>query len=77
MPIYEYNCQECGNKFSARRSFKDADAPIACPECGVAHAKRGLSMFFASSSTGTIKGGGGSSCGSCSGGSACSSCSGH
>jgi putative FmdB family regulatory protein len=77
MAIYEYNCQECGTHFDARRSMKDADAPIACPECGADKAKRGLSLFFAASSGGTIKGAnGGGSCGSCGGGS-CASCGGH
>ena len=34
MAIYEYSCQNCGTGFEARRSMKDADAPIACPQCG-------------------------------------------
>ncbi|MBN1872815.1 MAG: zinc ribbon domain-containing protein [Anaerolineae bacterium] len=77
MPIYEYRCQECGTPFEARRSMRDADTPIACPKCGSTHAKRGLSLFFASGSSGVIKGAsGGSSCSSCGGGS-CASCGGH
>lgn len=78
MAIYEYNCQECGKHFQARRAMKDADAPIDCPSCGSEEAKRGLSLFFASNSSGPIKGAsGGSSCGSCSGGASCASCGGH
>ncbi|HOU15231.1 MAG TPA: zinc ribbon domain-containing protein [Anaerolineae bacterium] len=77
MPIYEYSCQECGARFDARRAMKDADAPIACPVCGAAKAKRGLSLFFASSSGGAIKeASGGSGCASCSS-SSCASCRGH
>jgi putative FmdB family regulatory protein len=81
MAIYEYQCDDCGIAFQARRAMRDADAPIACPDCGGFHAKRGLSMFFsaragdgsgaglsASSSTG--------GCASCSGHS-CASCGGH
>ncbi len=77
MPIYEYSCQACGARFDARRAMKDADAPIACPTCGAEKAKRGLSLFFAASSSGPIKGAGGeSSCASCSSNS-CASCRGH
>jgi putative FmdB family regulatory protein len=79
MAIYEYDCQDCGTKFQARRQMKDADAPIACPQCGGARSKRGLSTFFAStsSSSGTSTAlSGGSGCGSCSR-SSCSTCGGH
>ncbi len=81
MAIYEYECQDCGMSFEARRAMKDADAPIACPDCGKFHAKRGLSMFFAgtggrggSATMSESSGSGG--CGSCGGGS-CASCGGH
>ncbi|MGC9520251.1 MAG: FmdB family zinc ribbon protein [Anaerolineae bacterium] len=78
MAIYEYQCQECGLQFEARRAMKDADAPIACPECGSTHAKRGLSMFFSSRSSGgggSLSSGGGG-CASCTS-SSCSTCGGH
>lgn len=33
MPVYTYECEECGVRFDARQRF--SDAPIAvCPECG-------------------------------------------
>lgn len=33
MPLYEYQCTECGVRFERQQSFKDA--PVAtCPECG-------------------------------------------
>jgi putative FmdB family regulatory protein len=80
MPIYEYSCPECTHEFSARRSMSDADAPIACPQCGGEGPRRGLSLFAtvgAASSRGSSRGShsgtksGG--CGSCAGGS-CGSC---
>ena len=74
MAIYEYNCQQCDKQFQARRSMRDADADIDCPQCGSSKAKRALSLFFAANSSGPVKGAsGGSSCGSCSSNS-CSSC---
>ena len=73
MPIYEYTCQDCQNHFQARRAMRDADAPLACPQCGAKRAKRGLSLFAAHSSSGKALAGGGASCGSCSS-SSCGSC---
>ena len=33
MPLYEYQCTECGVRFERRQHFQDA--PIrTCPECG-------------------------------------------
>jgi putative FmdB family regulatory protein len=33
MPLYEYECDQCGNRFEAIRKF--SDAPLtACPKCG-------------------------------------------
>ena len=78
MAIYEYSCQSCGSGFEARRSMKDADAPIACPQCGNSQAKRGLCLFFSSNSTTSMSSANTSSsgCGSCSSHS-CASCGGH
>ncbi len=76
MPIYEYMCQECGARFDARRAMKDADAPIACPQCGTVKTKRGLSLFFASGSSNVSQATSGGGCASCSS-SSCASCRGH
>ncbi|GAB4411871.1 MAG: hypothetical protein Kow00106_06340 [Anaerolineae bacterium] len=33
MPLYEYQCTECGVRFERQQHF--GDAPVAaCPECG-------------------------------------------
>ena len=32
MPLYEYECQECGLRFERRQSFSDEPVKI-CPEC--------------------------------------------
>ena len=32
MPLYEYNCKDCG-EFEAWRSLDEYNAPTACPEC--------------------------------------------
>jgi putative FmdB family regulatory protein len=33
MPIYDYNCTDCG-PFRKMRSMAESDAPMACPACG-------------------------------------------
>lgn len=33
MPIYTYECEECGVRFDARQKFSD-DPIETCPECG-------------------------------------------
>jgi putative FmdB family regulatory protein len=76
MPIYEYRCEECHERFELRRSFSESDAPAGCPACHAQHTRRLLSNFVAmsSSSGGTstaVAGGGG--CSGCAGGN-CASC---
>jgi putative FmdB family regulatory protein len=38
MPVYEYNCEECG-PFTKLRGFDQCSAPANCPECGTVSAK--------------------------------------
>lgn len=33
MPIYEYGCKKCGEKFEKMRRLAQRDDPIACPQC--------------------------------------------
>lgn len=44
MPLYEYRCRTCEERFEARRSLEDADAPVACPS-GHTGAVRLLTAF--------------------------------
>lgn len=78
MPIYEYNCADCETKFEKRRSMSQADAEIACPECGSTKTKRGLSMFaaFSKGNGGSHAVAGGGGCQGCATGQ-CGSCGHH
>ncbi|MBN2469795.1 MAG: hypothetical protein JXN59_03635 [Anaerolineae bacterium] len=38
MPVYTYECQECGVRFTAKQSFTDSPIDV-CPECGGATQK--------------------------------------
>ena len=44
MPVYEYVCRTCDQRFEARRSMSEASAPIDCPD-GHADTTRLLSVF--------------------------------
>jgi len=46
MPIYEYRCQECGEKFEKFvRSAKNPGPEIKCPKCGGQQVEKLLSAF--------------------------------
>ena len=53
MPIYEYKCQDCGNRFEklVRRS-SDVDT-LECPSCGQKHLSQELSTFAAHANGGS------------------------
>ncbi|HYV62047.1 MAG TPA: zinc ribbon domain-containing protein [Bryobacteraceae bacterium] len=46
MPIFEYLCEDCGNKFEklVRRSASEG---VRCPSCGQEHLKQQFSTFAA------------------------------
>jgi putative FmdB family regulatory protein len=48
MPIYEYECNNCAEKFSLRRNMSDKDEDIKCPKCGQPKPKRLFSTFACS-----------------------------
>ena len=42
MPIYEYQCQKCGNELEALQKISD-DPLTECPECGAQELKKKIS----------------------------------
>jgi len=73
MPIYEYHCDKCDEKFECLIMGKDKPK---CPKCGGAKVKRMMSACgFVSKGGGmtTAKSAGSSSCSGCSS-SSCSTC---
>jgi len=51
MPIYEYECEKCGERFELRRSINNSDSKIRCPKCETEKTQRVFSMFTTSSSS--------------------------
>lgn len=45
MPIYEYECTSCGDRFELRRSIAASDEEIKCPKCQAGPPRRLLSTF--------------------------------
>jgi putative FmdB family regulatory protein len=45
MPIYEYECEKCRERFSLLRPMRDINAPATCPRCGEQDARRVISQF--------------------------------
>ena len=50
MPIYEYECTSCSERFELRRSIADSDSEVKCPNCGDEHPQRVFSVFAMGSS---------------------------
>lgn len=46
MPIYEFRCKECGQKFEQRFPTTEVSG-VTCPQCGSEEVSRLLSLFFA------------------------------
>jgi len=46
MPIYEYQCAQCGSKFEVRQSIGEDGSRLNCPDCNASNPRRLLSSFF-------------------------------
>ena len=68
MPIYEYQCKKCGEKFDKLVRSMATNDPVACPKCGSEQTARALSVF-AVGAEGAAKSSGGDApgCGRCGG----------
>ena len=49
MPIYEYRCKQCGNKFDKLVKLSAKTSEIECPKCGARKADKSVSLFGTSS----------------------------
>ncbi|NQS91503.1 MAG: zinc ribbon domain-containing protein [Chloroflexi bacterium] len=43
MPLYEYQCPECGETFDKLVSFSEADKIPVCPKCGEKNTRKMIS----------------------------------
>ena len=57
MPMYEFRCRDCGERFEELRSLSDPNEGIECPSCSGGRVEKLFSTFAAAT------GGGGTSSG--------------
>jgi len=72
MPIYEYRCEACSDRFDVLTSFNNREARQVCPRCESTRTKVLVSAFaaFGGSDSTPVSLGGGGGCGpGCCGGS--------
>lgn len=71
MPIYEYECLDCGERFEVLQRMGEGAAELTCPECGESRVTKQFSTFASGSggqaSTTASFGGGGCGAGAGSG----------
>jgi putative FmdB family regulatory protein len=51
MPIYEYQCQECGKEFEKLVRSISSTPEVECPHCGGKKVKKAFSLFGTQSSS--------------------------
>jgi putative FmdB family regulatory protein len=49
MPIYEYQCKDCGEEFEKFVRSMNSQEEIICPKCGSSETKKAFSVFGVSS----------------------------
>lgn len=64
MPLYEYQCTECGHRFEVLQRMGEGAEGLSCPRCQASRPEKKFSTFAAS-------GGAGSTSASASSGAAC------
>ena len=53
MPMYEYQCTQCGEKSEFRQAIGEDGSNLNCPKCHAQNLKRLLSSFFSPGSSAT------------------------
>jgi putative FmdB family regulatory protein len=81
MPLYEYLCRDCGDRFEVLQRLGEGPEGLSCRECGAAALEKQFSTFAAVTAGGSSAAdrgagmdcGAGDSCGAgaCCGGGAC------
>lgn len=71
MPLYEYRCRACSERFEVLQRVGEGSEKVLCPECGGREVDKQLSTFAAGASASTSSssysapaGCGGGGCGS-------------
>jgi putative FmdB family regulatory protein len=57
VPLYEYLCATCGNRFEVLRRVGQSSEGVACPQCGRGDVEKEFSTFAGSVAGGASGGG--------------------
>jgi putative FmdB family regulatory protein len=57
MPIYEYECRKCNERFEVLQKASDSNEGLNCPKCDADKPERVLSAFCSTGAKGASKGG--------------------
>jgi putative FmdB family regulatory protein len=49
MPIYEYECRKCGERFEVLQRMNEDNSKVRCPRCNTDKPRRVLSIFSSGS----------------------------
>jgi putative FmdB family regulatory protein len=52
MPIYEYICKDCGERFSLLQGINVTEKETQCPKCSSGQVKKVISAFCCSTGSG-------------------------
>ena len=55
MPIFEYECKECGHRFEILQMTKKDENDLRCPQCRAGNVIKILSAFSSISNSGSTK----------------------
>jgi putative FmdB family regulatory protein len=47
MPLYEYECQDCGREFEKMVRFSETSLLPECPQCHSRHTRKQIAVFAA------------------------------
>lgn len=56
MPLYEYQCQDCGSQFEKMARFSEVHLPPECPECHGRQTQKQISVFAMAGGTSAANG---------------------
>ncbi len=58
MPVFEYQCKDCNDKYEIYHKSLSSQEKIECPSCGSEQSKKLFSSFTSVESTPSFEGGG-------------------
>lgn len=51
MPLYDYQCEKCGEKFEVRQRYGQDDSKVKCPKCNEPNPRKLITGFSTSASS--------------------------